>query len=165
MARRCFVNYSRRDVKVLDRLMTHCSILEREGWIEFWTDQALVAGAPWRKEIADNLERMDIFLPLVSPDFLKSQFAYEHELGEARRREALGAVVITPLLIRSCDWEHSLLGPIQALDRGNVLPVRAPKRDEALTRVVKEFRKRARVLYENRPGGDDVGGNGGPMGW
>ncbi|MBD9637356.1 toll/interleukin-1 receptor domain-containing protein [Ensifer sp. ENS07] len=50
-----FIPYSHADVKYLDRLHKHVSLLQREGSIETWSDHQIVPGAKLDKAMMNAL--------------------------------------------------------------------------------------------------------------
>jgi hypothetical protein len=69
---RAFISYSHHDKAALDRLHVHLKNLTRGGHIETWYDRDILAGSDLNAEIARELEAADLFLLLVSPDFIAS---------------------------------------------------------------------------------------------
>lgn len=77
-------------------------MLKREGFVETWHDRCLTAGEAVERTISANLERADIVLLLVSPDFLASGYCYEREMGRAiERHNARSATVVLIILARA----------------------------------------------------------------
>jgi TIR domain len=71
-----FFSYSHKDEALRDRLETHLAMLKRQGVISTWHDRRLIAGDNVDEGISRELERADIILLLVSPDFLASEYCY-----------------------------------------------------------------------------------------
>jgi len=103
-----FVSYSHHDKEYLadDSLLGYLKGLESEG-VSFWSDEALVAGENWDKEIKDNIETSHIALVLVSQRFLDSAYCTDVEirrfLKKCRRTKGL---VIFPIILSACEWER-----------------------------------------------------------
>ena len=77
---------SHKDEGLRDQLETHLSMLKRQGFIETWHDRRITAGEPLEAAISGNLERADVVLLLVSPDFLASDYCYDKERQHAAWR-------------------------------------------------------------------------------
>lgn len=114
---KAFISYSHRDEKPLDRLHTHLAMLRREGMISAWYDREILAGDDVDQEVGSNLDGSDIFLALVSPDFLASDYCYEREMTEALKRHEDGSIRIIPIILEPCDWKSSPLGKLKALPK------------------------------------------------
>jgi hypothetical protein len=101
---RLFVSYSHLDKDWFGKLRP----LLRFGGVappaHVWHDQELKAGDRWDREIRSALAEMDVFLCLVSYQFLASDYITEVEMKQALRREKQHKTQIVPLVI--CDMEE-----------------------------------------------------------
>ena len=68
-------------------------------FVHAWHDNELTPGNAWDAEIKSELERMDIFVPLVSADFFASGYIQEVELRRARERHPSGELLVVPILL------------------------------------------------------------------
>lgn len=135
-----FFSYSHVDEDLRDKLEVHLTMLKREGIIETWHDRRLKPGDAFDAGIMGELERADVILLLVSPDFLASKYCYEDEMGRALERNAEGTARVIPVILRHCDWMSSPFGRLQAVPR-NGRPIKAwPDIDEAFLDVTKQIR-------------------------
>ncbi len=69
-----------------------------------WHDQQLEAGHRWHDEIQAALKEMNIFVCLVSYEFLASDYIMNVELKEALRREKKKEIAIVPILLYRSTW-------------------------------------------------------------
>ena len=81
-----FASYSHKDEAVIERLRTHLAMLRREGGLDEWFDREILAGGEIDAEIAERLESSGLFLLLVSPNFLASDYCVEKEMERALER-------------------------------------------------------------------------------
>ncbi len=114
-----FVSYSHKDEKWKDWLEPHLKALENLGYVtDFWDDRDIDAGEEWYPEIRAAMEKADIAVCLISPNFLASDFCMKEEVTyflEQRKEEKM---LIIPILIRPCLWkEHKWLSGTQMLPR------------------------------------------------
>ncbi len=114
---KAFISYSHRDEKALERLHTHLATLRREEKITAWYDREVLAGEDIDNKISSNLDDSDIFLALVSPDFLASNYCYEREMTKALERHADGTLRVVPIILEPCDWKSTPLGKLKALPK------------------------------------------------
>jgi TIR domain len=114
---KAFLSYSHRDGKALERLHTHLTMLQREGLITAWYDHEILAGDAFDRKIEKSLADSDLFLALVSPDFLASNYCYEREMEVALRRHEEGTLRVIPIILEPCDWKSSPLGKLKALPK------------------------------------------------
>jgi TIR domain-containing protein len=114
---KAFISYSHRDEKALERLHTHLATLRRERTITAWFDREILAGDDIDSTIDSNLTESEIFLALVSPDFLASNYCYEQEMAKALERHAEGTLRVVPVILEPCDWKSTPLGKLKALPK------------------------------------------------
>ncbi|UIY23555.1 toll/interleukin-1 receptor domain-containing protein [Rhizobium leguminosarum] len=123
MAVTAFISYSHADAKHLDRLHKHMAQLRRDEVFETWTDHAIVAGSKLDDEVFTALRASQVFIALVSPDYLASNYCYEKEFEEAQKLEAEGRLHIVPLIVEPCDWLSSPFSTRMALPKdGKPIP-------------------------------------------
>lgn len=101
---RAFISYSHQDTKALERLHVHLANLQREGQIETWYDREILAGGGLDEEISLQLESADLYLLMVSPDFIASNYCIERELQRALERHDAGDARVIPIILEPCDW-------------------------------------------------------------
>lgn len=117
MALTAFISYSHADERYLDRLHKHMSMLQRDGDIETWTDHRIVPGAKLNDSVMTALKTSDLFIALVSPDYLASNYCYEKEFQEALRRAEAGELHIVAVIVEPCDWLSSPFSQFMALPK------------------------------------------------
>lgn len=117
MAATAFISYSHADEKTLDRLHKHLAVLKRDGNLATWSDHAILPGAILDSTISGQLERSQIFLALISPDYLASRYCYEKEFQRALELAAAGSLVIVPVILEPCDWLSSPFAKFMALPK------------------------------------------------
>jgi len=136
-----FISCSHKDSWALDRLHTHLAVLRREGQIETWFDRNILAGGELDREIAEQLEACDVFLLLVSPDFLASGYCYEREMMRALERHDAGEARVVPIIVEPCDWRASPLHKLKALPHDAKPVVEWTNQNNAFLNVVTELRR------------------------
>ena len=112
---RIFISYSHKDQAALERLHTHLAPLRDEGLIDTWFDRRILAGERIDAEIDKELEACDLFLMLVSPDFLASDYCVNREMRRALERHRDDAAHVVPIIVEPCDWLSSPLRELKAL--------------------------------------------------
>lgn len=71
-----------------------------------WHDHLLEAGNRWHDEIQKALLTMDVFVCLVSYEFLASDYIMDIELKKALELEKVGKVVILPILLYDVNMDN-----------------------------------------------------------
>lgn len=136
-----FFSYSHKDEELRDRLEVALAGMKRQGLIEAWHDRGLSVGDDFDKGVRAELERADVILLLVSPDFIASDYCHDVEMARALERHERGEARVIPVILRACDWKHSLFGKLLAAPRDGK-PIRSwPDLDEAFQDVVEKIRQ------------------------
>lgn len=137
-----FCCYAHEDQRLLLKLKTHLTPLQREGLITLWADVNINAGIEWEKEIDRHLYAARIILLLISPDFMASEYCYSVEMQRAMERHERGEARVIPIILRPVSWQGAPFGKLQVLPTG-AEPITSGKRhhqDEAFCAVAKGIR-------------------------
>jgi hypothetical protein len=102
-----FVSYSHKDRAWLDRLLVFLRPLEREGKLDIWDDQRIGPGMKWRDEIASALRECRTAIPLISSDFLASDFILDEELPKMLQAAKSEGVLVMPVILRPSRFQRS----------------------------------------------------------
>lgn len=102
-----FISYAHDDARLFRDFRTHLRAVERAFDIRFWADTSIHAGARWHDEIIRRVHSADVFILLISPDFLASDFIYDTELPAIQKREADAPdrVLVLPVILKPCYWQ------------------------------------------------------------
>jgi len=141
-----FVSYSHKDDEFRERLEVQLALLKRQGVIRVWHDRRIGAGKDIHCEISEHLERADIVLLLVSPDFLASDYCYEREMARAMQRHEEGSARVIPVILRVCDWQSAPFGRLKAVPRDGKPITKFTDRDEGFNEVSAALRSVAAEL-------------------
>jgi hypothetical protein len=147
---RIFVSYSHKDEEQKNRIRTALGQLIEQHHISLWDDRQILPGSVWDAQITRKLEEADIFLILLSPDFLASAQC---------RREAQNALELhrkdhrplIPVLLRPCDFEATELAHFQALPTDARPITRWPDADLAYLDVCVGLRKLVQEYTAQKP--------------
>lgn len=135
-----FLSYAHEDDAHREELGKHLSALEREKVVELWHDRRITAGREWAGAIDEALKTADIVLLLVSADFLGSDYCNDVELTEAIRMHDANQARVVPVILRSCDWEHSRFSRFNALPPDGLPVAEAEYPDQRFKAVAKGLR-------------------------
>lgn len=138
---KAFISYSHKDEMALERLHTHMAVLRREGKIETWFDREILAGGDLDAEIDEQLESCGLFLLLVSPDFLASDYCVGREMERALERHHAGEAQVVPIIVEPCDWKSTPLRKLKALPRDGKPISEWTNENNAYIDVIKELRR------------------------
>jgi TIR domain len=135
--------YARADQPLLKELKKHLMPLERAGLLTLWADTDMNAGVEWEKDIHLHLNKAQIILLLVSPDFMASDYCYSTEMTQAMKRHESGQAQVIPILLRPVEWQKAPFAQLQALpqDARPILSSKWAYRDEGFADVAKRLRE------------------------
>lgn len=138
-----FFSYSHKDEALRDQLEVHLSMLKRQEVISVWHDRRLLAGDDLDNGISTDLEKADIILLLVSPDFLASEYCYSKEMLRALERHDAGEARVIPVILRPCEWQKAPFGKLVAAPTDGKAVTKWPDRDDAFLDITKAIRRAA----------------------
>ena len=136
-----FFSYSHKDEAVLERLRTHLAPLRREGRLDEWFDRDIQAGGDIDAEITENLETADLFVLLISPDFLDSEYCVEKEMNRANQRRLNGDAEIVPIILEPCDWQNTFLKDLKVLPKDGQPISKWKNKNDAYLDIVQNLRQ------------------------
>ncbi len=140
-----FYSYSRRDEEFRKRLDESLAI-HKDGLIEVWWDQAILAGDEWQGAINENLRDADIVLLLLSPSFLASPHCKAEMLTALDRLTRRDSVRVIGIHVRACGFQDAGLGHLQMVPRNGRAVNSRKDADEAWEEVRVEIAEAARAI-------------------
>jgi internalin A len=114
---RLFYSYSHKDEEHQADLEIHLTLMKRRGLLETWSDRKITAGQEWEGEIDKELDRANIILLLISPDFIASNYCYDIEMKRAIERHEAKEARVIPIIVRDVDWDIPPLRKLKALPK------------------------------------------------
>lgn len=120
MTLKAFVSYAHDDFGALNRLRKHLKALERcFDSLEVWHDERIDAGYAWDDTIRDRIAEARLFLMLLSPGFIASDYIYHKELDAIRARQRIAPETLAvPILLKPCSWQW-ICGALQGVPTRN----------------------------------------------
>ena len=105
---RMFVSYSHRNAAWLERLRPVLYFQPKLQMAYAWHDQELKVSDRFHEEIKEELERMDVFVCLISHEFFASEYIVKVELQRAlkRAKSKKDKVEIIPIKLYEIDLRH-----------------------------------------------------------
>jgi hypothetical protein len=113
-----FLSYSHKNGEQRDKLREHFVQLERGGLIRFWDDRELQVGQEFNVAIGEELELAEVFILLVSQQFIASEYCWGTEMKRALERHEAGTALVLPVIATPCDWQHSPLAKLVVAPTG-----------------------------------------------
>lgn len=137
---RIFISFAHEDEAYFRRLSAHLALLRRSGVISEWHARMLLAGSDWSQEIDEYIDKAELILLLVSPDFINSDYSYEREIHRALVRHAAREARVIPIFIRPVDIHGAPWAALRGLPRNGKAVITWRDQDEAWSEVVTEIR-------------------------
>jgi Leucine-rich repeat (LRR) protein/GTPase SAR1 family protein len=101
--KKVFLSYSHQNTQWLARLRTHLTGLRRSKEIETWDDKEILPGDLWDAAIKKRLAEADVFILLLSADFIASEYIWNEELKTAFDSYKKKGAVIIPVYLEPFD--------------------------------------------------------------
>jgi hypothetical protein len=114
--KRIFLGYCRKDYRYAQRLLVHLASCQQTSGLRVWDDSQILAGSPWKIEIASATETAHFAVLLISADFLASSFITTFELPRLLNVAHVSGTHVLPVILRPCLFEESPLAAFQAVN-------------------------------------------------
>ena len=103
-----FYSYSHRDAQYRKNMEGALTQLRRDGLLKDWSDLNILPGRPISQKIKEQMDETDIFVFLLSPDFISSDECMK-EWEYAKQLSADGKMIVRiPIILRDCSWPDLL---------------------------------------------------------
>ncbi|MGB3760858.1 MAG: toll/interleukin-1 receptor domain-containing protein [Rivularia sp. (in: cyanobacteria)] len=142
-----FCSDADKDKKLLEDLEKHLSNLKRQGVIDTWDKSMIGAGKDIQTEIDRQLNEANIILPLISSDFIASDYNWDIVAKSAMERHRSRKACVIPVLLRPVEdsWK-SAFPNIKALPE-NEKPITSWKPyDNAFMSIAEGIREAAKDI-------------------
>jgi len=100
-----FTIYAWEDKNAMLNLLRHLKPLEKDFDLSFWNDDPIRRGQQWMPEDESRLNEADIFLLLISADFMNSEFIKQLEFKNIIDKYKENESVVIPIILEYCQWE------------------------------------------------------------
>ena len=149
-----FYSYSHKDETYRGNMEKSLAILEQDGLLYEWFDGKILPGESISSKIMEEMDKADIFVFLISPDFIASQECIK-EWEHARKLCSDGNPKFRiPIIVRPCPWLDLLNGDdVKALPNDGKPVASYDHQDEAWLEVyqgVKEVLNKIRNYFTPR---------------
>lgn len=114
---KAFISYSHKDKKYLQKLEIHLAQIKRDNIIQSWTDNKILAGDNLSETINAELSTSDLFIALLSPEYIASNYCYEKEFQFALQMLEKKEIIIIPVICEPCDWHNTPFKNLLALPK------------------------------------------------
>jgi TIR domain len=124
MAMKGFVSYAHEDHAMCRQFRAHLAALQRAFALEPWTDHEIRTGSQWEARMAAAIAAAEVFVLLVSPYFIESDYVWDTEIPAIQRQRAERGALVLPVVLIPCSWQ-TVASSLHAAptDNGRVRPV------------------------------------------
>jgi hypothetical protein len=144
-----FISYSHQDAPMLDNFHKHLAQLQRDRLLKAWTDREVMAGGTLEQQIFQSLEDSQLFIALLSPDYIASRYCYEKEFERALKLLEQEQLIIIPIIVEPCDWLNTPFNQFKALPKDGKAVSLWGNQNTAFLDVIQNIRK---LLTESSAG-------------
>jgi hypothetical protein len=147
-----FLSYAHDDKKAKEIFQINLTVMMKKNFISPWHDGLIEAGMRWQDEIDENLEKMDVFIGLLTTSFLASNFIQEVEIRGAREKLHKQAkdFLFVLILVDDISFEGLDLAQYQILKPGGKAVSKHKSRKEGFNVAQKELESLFKKLQESK---------------
>ncbi|MBX2923481.1 MAG: TIR domain-containing protein [Chitinophagaceae bacterium] len=111
--KKLFISYSSKNSEFIKRFWTHLDVLKTAGDIEPWYDRKIEPGTQWNETIQKEMQKADLVIFLLSPDFLATSYIMKEEVKKAMDLEDSKQCELYFIQLLPCSWEETDLRKYQ----------------------------------------------------
>jgi formylglycine-generating enzyme required for sulfatase activity len=114
---RLFISHNHADLEWSRKIQTHLQRqLDYVDSIDCWDDTRISLGEPWQQQIEGAIQRANVAILLLSPDYLASDWVTRVELPKLLERAQNDGVHLFTLVLQPCDFDrHPVLRAFQVV--------------------------------------------------
>ncbi len=131
----CFISYSHHDHEGFEQLLMHMTAVSHLYQFKLWHDRRIKPGYYGNAAIKTEIERSNIFVPLITNAFFASEYIWRDELPAMLARHQNNDALLVPVLYKVSCWHNSFGNYIELVPKnakGELIPVfKWRDRDEA----------------------------------
>ena len=94
-----FISYSHKDEKWMDEFLKHLHPYMLKDEFEIWSDSDIYPGEDWEQAIERSLHSSDVFVLLISADYLNSDFIKNSEIPSILDISKKKNTIIIPVIL------------------------------------------------------------------
>ena len=152
-----FLSYSHKDKREKTQFQENLTVMNKKRLITPWQDGLIEPGTLWLEQITTQLEKMDVFVGLLTNAFIASDFIEKVEVKAARERlkEKGRDFLFILILVDDIPLEGLDIAAFQILKPGGKAVSQHPSRKAGFTQAQRELeefiRKRMLEKLEEEP--------------
>ena len=103
-----FLIYTLTDKDTMLHLLRHLNPLKEVFDLSIWHDDPIISGQSWNTYFESRIHHTNIFLLLISDEFMNSQFISQTEFKAILDKHNENKAVVIPVIIDNCKWDIDL---------------------------------------------------------
>lgn len=100
-----FLMYTNEDGTYLLQLLRHLDAINRVSKTHFWYDDPIYPDEEWSPQIVSRFEDADVYLLLLSNNFMHSKFIEQVEFKMIIDKYKAGKSKVIPIVLENCPWD------------------------------------------------------------
>lgn len=143
LPKKLFISYSSKNSDFVKRFNTHLEILKSNGDLDPWYDRKIESGTRWDDTIKEEMNRADLIIFMLSPDFLATEYIMKVEVPLALKKFGTSKKLFFIELL-PCSWDKTELSDFQQTDNSaetgkNILTIETAENDRNWKKVINEL--------------------------
>lgn len=148
---RIFISYCHANAVQQAKLQVHLAQLKRDEVVT-WFDGEMEAGDKLNTEISRKLRTADIFVALMSPEYIASHWC-QLEYRRAMGRRARGSMRVVVVIVRPCAWKDTGASDLKVLPRDGKAVSDWRSMDHAFANVAEGIKGAVKAVRASLPEG------------
>ncbi|MCE5223107.1 toll/interleukin-1 receptor domain-containing protein [bacterium] len=137
-----FFLYSKTDKRVAEILMHYLIPLVKMKRVDIYDGSDVISGKDWELDTKERFNQSDIFIALISPDFVASDFCYQDDLKALIERHNNKRAIILPVLVKLTPfWKELVTGEFDYLPIDGKPISQSKNEEETLFDIMKHIKK------------------------
>jgi tetratricopeptide (TPR) repeat protein len=137
---RVFVSFHPEDKELYDEFIMHLDNLKRQGHIDIWSFNDILAGANLAEKMDYYQERASVIFLMTSPDFMSDRNC-RIQMERALQQRQESQIQVIPILLRQMDLKDSPLATLLCLPRDGKPIKERLHRDGVWKDIIEEIRR------------------------
>ncbi len=138
-----FYSYSHKDQKYREKIEGTLTLLrDQDGILKDWSDQRILPGEPISERIHKEMKKTDIFVFLLSSNFIESAECREEWVRAREIAKERPSVIRVPVILADCPWkDFEDMSQFKALPQDGKPIEDFPNQNTAWQQVYKELKR------------------------
>jgi len=142
-----FFLYSKSDKRLAEILMHYLTPMVKMRKVDICDGSEVIAGKDWDLDTKERYNQSDIYIALISPDFVASDFCYQDDLKLVIEKHQNKRAVMLPILVRFTPfWKELGIGKLDYLPIDGKPISQWKDEEEALFEIMKYIKKLIKKL-------------------